>query len=307
MSKARSGDSHSTPAGLLNLMKPRGITSHDAVARVRRLTHVREVGHVGTLDPDACGVLPIAVGSSYTKLIQWLELTPKIYRGWMELGVSTSSGDASGVVVGRSGPPWPTRRNAVSSALWLVGDHLQIPPRVSALKHDGKRLYQLARQGRAVWPSPRLISVASLKVLNGDGQRWYFEASVGAGTYIRSLVRDWGWLLRHSAHLEDLERTGVGSFAAAHSWSFQQLEEMGDQWTSALETYESHLSIAVHNLDPDVIPMIAHGRRDILPHIMGNAEGTVALVANRDIIAIVTGPPWRFRKVLLKDGAYGAN
>ena len=306
MSKGRLGSSLATPTGLLNLMKPRGITSHDAVARLRKLTHIREMGHAGTLDPDASGVLPIAVGS-YTKLINWLELTPKIYRGWMELGVSTSSGDASGEVVARSGPPWPTRLNVTASAAWLVGDGLQIPPRVSALKRNGARLYQLARQGQAVWPSPRPISVGSIAVLEGGGQRWYFEASVGAGTYIRSLVRDWGLLLGHIAHLEELERTGVGSFAVTTAWDLQQLEQMGDQWISALESFESHLSIAVHNLDPGVIPMIAHGRQDVLPHIMGNAEGTIALVGNRDIIAIVTGPPWRFRKVLLKDGAYGAN
>ncbi|MCL5972296.1 MAG: tRNA pseudouridine(55) synthase TruB, partial [Firmicutes bacterium] len=183
----------------------------------------------------------------------------------------------------------------------------QIPPRVSALKQNGVRLYQLTRKGQAVWPSPRPIAVKSISVIEGSGQRWYFEASVGGGTYIRSLVRDWGLLLGHSAHLGGLERTGVGSFAATRAWSLQQLEAMGDQWISALESFESHLSIAVHNLDPGVIPMIAHGRQDVLPHVMGNAEGTIALAGNHDIIAIVTGPPWRFRNVLLKDGAYGAN
>ncbi len=289
---------HDRLSGFLNLVKPVGMTSHDAVARVRKLSGCRAVGHAGTLDPEALGVLPLAFGG-YTKLLPWTKLTPKTYQGRMVLGTSTTSGDAQGATSARSGPPWPTGDDVARASMWLTGDRIQIPPRVSALKQNGRRLYDLARQGLSVWPDARVIQVESIRVLTGGADRWQFETTVGSGTYIRALVRDWGMILGHSAHLEDLVRTQVGSFSIASAWSLSHLESLGSQWINALETFYPHLDLVAVEVEEPWVALIAHGRRDILSEVVGNAQGTIALTANHAIIAIVSGPPWRFEKVLV--------
>lgn len=285
--------------GFLNLIKPRGMTSHAAVAEVRRLFHCREVGHLGTLDPDARGVLPCAVGR-YTKLIPWVDLTPKIYRGWIQLGVGTSSGDAQGEVISRSGPPWPSRRDLEDSARWLIGPRIQIPPRVSAIQQGGKRLYASARQGQAVWPAPRSVHIDSINIIKGSGQRWQFEASVGTGTYIRAVVRDWGFLSGHSAHLEGLERTQVGRFHQDKAWTLESLHSLSTNLL-ALQPFADILDIPQVEIEPDMQNAVRHGQHDVLNRLPGMSAPVVALTLEGDIMALVDGFAKRYIKVLIKD------
>lgn len=288
------------PEGFLNILKPRGMTSHSVVAAVRRLYHCREVGHMGTLDPDARGVLPIAVGR-YTKLITWVGLTPKIYRGWMNLGIGTTSGDTEGQVTSHSGPPWPTRGDVDLAARWLMGQRIQIPPRVSAIQQGGQRLYAQTRNGRAVWPAPRPVLVEQLVLVAGSGTRWQFKATVGTGTYIRALVRDWGFLLGHSAHLEGLERTQVGRFHEDQAWTLEALQALGGSNVHALQPFSTILDMPQTAIDPSLKDALRHGRQDLLTHLDGLPNSLVALTLDGDIMAIVDGSKKRYIKVLIKD------
>lgn len=188
--------------------KPAGVTSHDVVGMLRRRFHERQVGHGGTLDPDATGVLVVAVGSA-TRLLRYVEATTKRYTGRIVLGTATSTLDAAGEVTGEwdmsSVTPDDARRVVAEH---LVGDIAQVPPMVSALKVGGVRLHELARQGIEVERPPRPVRIERFDVADD----WTFEVDCSPGTYVRTLVDDLGRLLGGGAHLDGLRRTAVGRF-----------------------------------------------------------------------------------------------
>ncbi len=197
--------------GVLNIDKPEGLTSHDVVDELRKLAGTRQVGHTGTLDPMATGVLVLCIGRG-TKIAQHLVGLDKEYEAEMMLGVATSTYDATGekhVVEGVRIP----EPDAIEAALQkFVGDILQIPPPYSAVKVKGKRLYEYARQGLRVKPKGRRVKINSIKLLSYAHPCARFVASVGSGTYIRSLCHDIGQALECGAHLTALRRTRVGCF-----------------------------------------------------------------------------------------------
>jgi len=199
--------------GFLNINKPAGLTSHDVVARVRRLVGKGvKVGHAGTLDPAATGVLPLALGQA-TRLIEYLVAdTRKGYVGLVRLGVRTATDDAEGELVAAA--PVPTLEDAQIEAAVarLRGNILQVPPIYSALHHDGKRLYELARAGQTVELAPRPVIIYSLSWERTSADTLRITVECGKGTYIRSLARDIGATLGCGAHLAALERTFVGAF-----------------------------------------------------------------------------------------------
>lgn len=199
---------------VLNVYKEIPWTSHDAVARVRRILDTRQVGHAGSLDPFACGVLVVAVGRA-TRLVEYLMDQPKEYRGTMLLGRRTTSGDSGGQVVDEQAvPPLdmdPLRREAAH----FVGETMQVPPMVSALKHEGKRLYDLARKGIEVERAPRPVRIDRFEVTRLESPRIDFELGCGRGTYVRTLVEDFAARLGTVAMVEALTRTRVGTFEAA--------------------------------------------------------------------------------------------
>lgn len=283
----------------LNVLKPAGLTSHQVVAKIRALTGIRQVGHAGTLDPDATGVLPVAVGS-YTRLLEWLAVEPKWYQATLVLGVLTDTGDGAGRPVGRSGPPFPDRAALEQAGRWLTGDVWQIPPQVSALKQQGRRGYQEVRQGRAVWPTPRRIRVNSLRVVSPVESGWQIEASVSAGSYIRALVRDWGYLVGQAAHLTHLRRTRVGVFSEADGWPLSALADLGYNWVSAAARWQDCLTLPMMEVTRQQAEAIAQGRVGQWPDLHA-AHGDVLLTYRQRPVAVVTGPPWRYRKVLVKD------
>jgi|HigsolmetaAR202D_1030399.scaffolds.fasta_scaffold00052_49 tRNA pseudouridine55 synthase len=216
--------------GFINLNKPLGITSHDAVARIRRLVGRKvKVGHAGTLDPAASGVLPIAIGQA-TRLIEYLTDSSKSYRASVRLGVTTETDDAEGAVLETRPVPALDRQSIEHVLEQFRGDILQVPPMYSALHHEGKRLYELARAGETVERPARPIRIERLELVDNlaqntlNGDLLVLDVDCSKGTYIRSLARDIGEALGCGAHLAALERTAVGSLSSANAIDLAQLE-----------------------------------------------------------------------------------
>ncbi len=207
-----------TTHGIAVVDKPSGVTSHDVVAMLRRRFDERQVGHGGTLDPSATGVLVVAVGKA-TKLLRFVEKTRKAYIGEIVFGVETNSLDADGEVTAthEMGPI------SLAAAQALVNEHLlgdieQIPPMVSAIKIDGKRLHELARQGIEVERPPRPVTIDSFTLMPTEEPDVLLAAvECSSGTYVRTLAADLGTLLGGGAHLRNLRRTAVGRFTIGES------------------------------------------------------------------------------------------
>jgi tRNA pseudouridine55 synthase len=203
--------------GLLLIDKPAGITSHDAVARVRRTRGVRKVGHAGTLDPSATGLLLIGVGRA-TRLLRFLGDLPKVYEGTGLLGVETTTLDAEGEVV-REAPVDASESDLREAMASFVGHIEQVPPDYSAVKVGGEKLYRAARAGRSVEAAPRSVEVFAFDLTNFDSPRFDFRVRCSGGTYVRSLVADVGARLGCGAHLERLRRTSIGPFSVVNAVS----------------------------------------------------------------------------------------
>lgn len=199
--------------GFINIDKPLGITSHDVVSRLRRITRIKRIGHAGTLDPAASGVLVVALGQA-TRLIEYVQDdTRKRYTAQISLGSATDSDDATGTVIAESAIPTLTQSAIESVLQQLTGTIMQVPPKVSALHVDGQRMYDLARQGKAPELPARPVTVYGITLINWDATSIHIDVECGKGTYIRSLARDIGILLGTHAHLGALRRTMVGTFA----------------------------------------------------------------------------------------------
>lgn len=205
--------------GVLVIDKPAGLTSADVVARVRRGLGERRVGHTGTLDPMATGVLPVVVGEA-TKIAGFLLADDKAYEGAIELGWTTDTLDREGKVIARDAADaiaaaTPERIRAAATA--LVGTIQQVPPAVSAIRQGGKRLYELARRGETVEVAAREVHVESFELTAIDGPQMAFRVACSKGTYVRSLARDLGAALGLGATLTALRRTRAGDFTEAHA------------------------------------------------------------------------------------------
>ncbi len=209
---------------VLNVFKDSPWTSHGAVQRVRRILNFRKVGHTGTLDPFATGVLLCCVGRA-TKLSNVLMDLPKTYEGWMRFGVKTNTGDSSGDIEQEWDLPVPPREALEAATNPFEGDIQQVPPMVSALKHQGRRLYELARSGITVERKARRVHVASFAIAEVSGPRIRFRVECTRGTYVRTLVEDYGRVLGAGACVDELCRTAVGSFRASDAIHLS--EELG--------------------------------------------------------------------------------
>jgi tRNA pseudouridine55 synthase len=210
--------------GLLNIDKPGDRTSHDVVAHIRRLTHIPRVGHAGTLDPQATGVLLIGLGTG-TKLTPFLHECPKTYRATLTLGVRTDTCDAAGKVV-EVCPLREMSPDEVEAVLvGFRGAIAQTPPMFSALKQQGQRLYTLARQGIDVERQPRRVQIFRLSLVELRAATLSLEVECSSGTYIRVLADDIGTQLGCGAHLSGLVRTAIGPFTRAQGLTLPALEE----------------------------------------------------------------------------------
>ena len=242
-----------TVHGMTVVDKPAGVTSHDVVNQLRRHFGEKRIGHAGTLDPGATGVLVVAVGNA-TRLLRFLAGADKSYVGEVVLGTSTSTLDDAGEVTGRydmSSVTLDDARRVVQQH--LVGDIEQIPPMVSALKVDGRRLHELAREGIEVERAPRPVHVSRFD-LDSTDDPGVLRATVdcSSGTYIRTLADDLGRLLGGGAHLRNLRRTSVGRFTLAQA----QPPDAATLWP--VETAVAHLpAVTVNDATAD---LITHGR-----------------------------------------------
>ena len=237
--------------------KPAGWTSHDVVARCRKIFGQRRVGHSGTLDPDATGVLLVGLGR-VTRLLRYLTDLPKEYTGVVVLGVATSTLDASGEVTGEWDMSAVTLDDARRAARGLTGDILQVPPMVSALKVGGRRLHELAREGVEVEREARPVTVHRYEVVGPgpDPSTFMIDVRCSSGTYVRTLAADLGEALGGGAHLRDLRRTAIGSFSVADA---VPLDELGPAHVlSAVDALRDYPMVEV---DEDAARDVSHGKR----------------------------------------------
>ncbi|HIT85585.1 MAG TPA: tRNA pseudouridine(55) synthase TruB [Candidatus Ornithomonoglobus intestinigallinarum] len=212
--------------GILIVNKPVGLTSHDVVNVVRRMTHLTKVGHAGTLDPIATGVLPVCIGVA-TKITGMLQDADKVYRAELVLGMTTDTYDCEGEVLTECEVTC-TKKQIIDTILDFQGEQEQIPPMYSAIKQNGKKLYELARQGVEVARKPRKINISAISVLNIDMENYTVEIEVecSKGTYIRTLCHDIGLKLGVGAYMNKLERVKSYSFTIDNSYTLQEVREL---------------------------------------------------------------------------------
>jgi len=221
---ARGRHSRSDPVdGVLLLNKPAGLTSNQALQRVKRLLNARKAGHTGSLDPAATGMLPLCFGEA-TKVCAFLLDADKTYRVTAKLGTATDTGDATGSVIESAEVPDMTADDWDTILQGFHGESLQVPPMYSALKKDGKRLYELARKGETVEREPRPIRIDSIELLEAAGARLVFRVRCSKGTYVRSLVEDIARAAGTVAHTARLHRETVADFGADEMVELKALE-----------------------------------------------------------------------------------
>jgi tRNA pseudouridine55 synthase len=245
------------PDGLVVVDKAAGWTSHDVVAKLRGILGTKKVGHSGTLDPDATGVLLVGVGK-VTRLLRFLTVLPKTYSGEIVLGVETSTLDASGEVTAKHQMD-VTLDGARAAAQRLTGDILQVPPMVSAVQIGGKRLHELARQGIEVDREPRPVTVHAFTLqATDDPLVLRAEVQCSSGTYVRTLAADLGAALGGGAHLRNLRRLAIGSFTLDEA---KPIEALGlDDVLPPADALRDYDSISV---GAGVATAISHGK--VLP------------------------------------------
>ena len=218
-------------SGIINLKKEAGMTSHDAVFKLRKMLKEKKIGHGGTLDPDVTGVLPIAVGKA-TRLIEYMQEEGKVYEGEITLGFSTTTEDASGEVVEVTPVSPDLSQEMVDQAMAaFVGQIVQIPPMYSAVKVDGRKLYEYARAGQEVERPKRTIEISSFErtsplVAEGDLVRFTFRVKCGKGTYVRTLSVDLGAKLGYASHMSKLERTGSAGLTLDDALTLAQISDL---------------------------------------------------------------------------------
>lgn len=225
--------------GMINIYKESGFTSHDVVAKLRGILKMKKIGHTGTLDPEAVGVLPVCLGKG-TKLCDLLADRTKTYQAVLRLGVSTDTEDMTGQVL-EERPVNVSEDEVKTMVLSFVGKQEQIPPMYSALKVNGKKLYELAREGQVIERKPREIEIMDITIDEIDLPLVTFTVSCSKGTYIRSLCRDIGERLGTLGAMEHLVRTRVGEFLLEDALTLSQIEEFAkeDKVESVIKSVDS--------------------------------------------------------------------
>jgi len=213
------------PEGILLVDKPQGITSHDVVSKMRRVYHMKKVGHAGTLDPMATGLLLILIGKA-TKVSQYLMSLGKEYTGTVRLGQITDSQDADGEIIEERPVPDLTEEKVKAQMKTFLGDQYQTPPMFSAKKINGQKLYKLARQGKTVEREPRVIHISRFDMTDFSLPELSFVVGTSKGAYVRTIAHDLGESLGCGGHLNVLRRTGVGQFRVEDAATIEELENM---------------------------------------------------------------------------------
>lgn len=261
------------PDGLALVDKAAGWTSHDVVARSRGLLGTRKIGHSGTLDPDATGLLLLGVGK-VTRLLRYLGMTTKRYTGVIVLGTATSTLDASGEVTGTWDMGHVTLDDVRTAAVAFTGDILQVPPMVSAIQIDGRRLHELAREGIEVERAARPVTVHELVVSAPVAPGCFpIEVACSSGTYIRTLAADIGTALGGGAHLRDLRRTAIGSFTVDDAVA---LDDLGAE--RLLTPLAAMRDLPTVTVDDELAADVGHGKVLAVDALGVDGDGPWAIV-----------------------------
>ena len=267
--------------GFINIYKPKGITSHDVISVLRRITKIKQIGHTGTLDPFAEGVLPVCIGKA-TRLIEFLN-DDKAYIGTVKLGKSTTTYDIEGEEVNRSDKE--VNIDQIKKELEnFKGDIEQLPPVYSAIKVKGKKLYEYARKGETVEIAPRRVSINKLEVLNYDPEKRTLELYIDCskGTYIRSIANDLGEKLGTYGHLSKLVRVKAGDFIIDDAVRLENLNSIDDVKKNLINPLEK-LKYPMAELNEKEKNKVSHGM-DIYKNTPN--EGVVILVYNNELAAV---------------------
>lgn len=214
--------------GFLNVLKPPGMTSHDIVSAVRRMYHLKRVGHTGTLDPSAAGVLPVGLGMA-TRLIEYLDKDDKSYRAEITFGWSSDTGDDTGNEICRQDFTMPTQEELACVLASFEGDIEQLPPMYSAIKVNGKKLYELAREGKEIERKPRSVRIHKITLVERRDDAIVIDVDCSKGTYIRTLCIDIGEKLGIPTVLSFLLRTKAGQFELDSAKTLEELAVLGEE------------------------------------------------------------------------------
>ena len=281
--------------GVLIIDKPSGLTSHDVVARVRRILQQKAVGHLGTLDPLATGVLPLVLGNM-TRLAQFYLASEKSYEGVIRFGFATDTYDAEGDPISEPQQPSLTLTQVRELAAKFVGSIEQMPPPFSAKKIKGVPAYKLARKKKEVVLTPVTVEIKQFEILamEDSGACARFHARVASGTYIRSVAHEMGQLAGCGAHLQLLRRSAVAEFELEDAHTLEQLEQAaqgakGDEAIADLLIHPRKLlpSIPSVTATDDIVARIRHGRAVNLPEL-SRAREVKVFYGQRELIAIST-------------------
>jgi len=274
-----------TPNGLLLIDKHGGVTSHDVVAIARRTLKERRIGHAGTLDPMATGLLVLAVGPA-TRLLRFAQDQTKVYSGAVRFGVATDSLDADGAVVATAPVPPLTPALVAEAAATLTGPQMQVPPMVSAIKIGGKRLHELARAGVEVERAPRAITIETFELSPTDEPEvWTFRVTCSVGTYVRVLLADLAERLGTLGHLVALRRESSGGHDVAQALTTDELKERVEAGESPLApplAFVAHLTTVT--IDADDLARLRRGQL-----LQFAAEETTSEVAVIDSLGRLAG------------------
>lgn len=248
--------------GIINIYKEAGFTSHDVVAKLRGIVRQKKIGHTGTLDPDAVGVLPVCFGNA-TKLCDMLTDKSKQYEACMLLGTTTDTLDISGTVLSKNEVTC-SEQEALEAVLSFVGEYDQIPPMYSAIKVNGKKLYELAREGKEIERQARHVEIHDIQIVSVNMPEITFRVSCSKGTYIRSLCADIGDKLGCGATMKNLVRTRVGGFLVENAITLRQVEELVtngglDEYVVASD--EVFLEYVKAKVKPDADKALSNGNK----------------------------------------------
>jgi len=293
-----------TMEGILPVWKPAGWTSHDVVAKVRRLIREKRVGHAGTLDPMVTGVLPLCVGRA-TRVVEYMQELPKAYEAVLELGVATDTEDLTGTVVEEAGRVSVGEDRIREVLDGFLGEISQVPPMYSAVKVDGKRLYELAREGRTVERQARTVRIHAIELLRfeeggGGRPRIAFSVVCSKGTYIRTLCVDIGRALGVPAAMAELKRTRSAGFTEADCLTLEEIERLQADGRLAGKLLPAEAGVAhLPRLQANAAGASAAllGQKVRLSAIAGAAEAGTA--------AALFGPDGRFLGVFRPEPAAG--
>lgn len=283
-------------SGFLNINKALGMTSHDVVAKIRRTLKVKKVGHAGTLDPLATGVLIVCIGNA-TRLSEYVMHATKRYRAKIHLGVTTDTYDAEGAVLQERDASHIQRTDVEAKLPLFMGEIEQMPPMYSAIKQGGRKLYDLARAGQTVERELRSVRIDSLQIVDWSPPEFTLDVVCSAGTYIRSLAFDIGEALGVGAHLSGLSRLASGTFHLENAVTLDTLFESAD-WQKYLITPQTALAEwPTIQLSDDETDHILHGRPIQARHAINDLA--FAYTPQGDLLAILRPDAglWRPHKV----------